>query len=163
MSLDPTEEPYVTLMSMVRSEVADLTVGIEEEDEEFTDEQICREINNSFLLKIKRDFSVSDTIVIVDGNLSVLILDDDKLLYPLVIASSSRILNIRLQKATASNIDITRSNKKISLVNFVKGLQNAVDNSKRKYEEIGFGSMNGIALIPNIDYFNGSDINYSQI
>lgn len=162
MATNPEVEPYVTLIPMVRSEVADLTIGTEVEENEFTDPQVAREINNAFLLNIRRDFSVPDAIVITDGNLIATILNDNKLTYALIKASAWRVLNIRLQSATANNIDVARSNKRITLSNLVRGLQIAVQSAKTAYQQSCF--VGGVGLVPSVNPDgDGSALTHTEI
>lgn len=148
--MDISIEPYVTLISILRSEIGDLLVGLEEDEEgfEFTDEQLGKELNNGFILRVERDFDTSLYPIDSDGNLSSSLLSDTKIRSATVLAAAERAINITLQSASGQNIEIAMRGRRINFKNLVTGLQDSLDKAKNKYKEALMSSTVGHTILP---------------
>lgn len=151
MPLDIATEPYPTLISLLRSEIGDLLIGEidpQEFESDFTDEQLGQEINNAWLLRVRRDFTVGD-VTFTDMQLSANILDDEKLTSAVILAAAKRSLDILAQEAAGENITIQMRGRKINFANLVKGLQQSAEIANNKYKEAILATTNGQVILPS--------------
>lgn len=151
MPLDIATEPYPTLISLLRSEIGDLLIGEidpQEFESDFTDEQLGQEINNAWLLRVRRDFTVGD-VTFTDMQLSANILDDEKLTSAVILAAAKRSLDILAQEAAGENITIQMRGRKINFANLVKGLQQSAEIANNKYKEAILATTSGQVILPS--------------
>jgi hypothetical protein len=150
MPLDFAEEPYPTLISLLRSEIGDLLIGDidpSEFESDFTDEQLAVEINNAWLLRVRRDFQPGD-VVFLDGNLSENILNSEKLTSATILAAAKRSIDILAQEAAGENVTIQMRGRKINFTNLVKGLQDSAKLTDDKYKEAILATTVGHVILP---------------
>lgn len=150
MPPDPNISPYDTMIPIIRSLIGDLIYGsVTVEDLNFNDQNVADAINNAFILYIERDYNISDDISINAGNLSEEILEEKKILRPLILASAKKLINLILQTSANDAIDVDRFGDSLNIRSLIKSLNEAADRIQKEYDKQLIYDSEGAALFYN--------------